>query len=322
MATRTPFGFALALTALYTGSAITTGLLTTSYDDPNPTRSAALSQAQPTLVYATAEGASSLACALAACSRRSPLASWAAKSKLFTLRNGTFSRQGLADSLVFKKAREATGTLKVRNVLIAGRGDTVPQTLLDSLRSHLGCSVLNAYLPELQAAAVTAPVSSTHAFDLQAFAEHEIGAMQVPAHVGPPSVSAEIKLVQSQAATEAGLTMTGDRQPGHAGDPMGEIMVRGNIVARGISAEDAWSVTGDLGAFRSNEANEWTGNAVSLFDDRGGLTSLGALYLGGQDRGYEPGMTGGPENSGGKNDGAWNAITALLVLFVMTVIEW
>ncbi|KAJ9480328.1 hypothetical protein PHBOTO_003552 [Pseudozyma hubeiensis] len=275
MATRTPFGFALALTALYTGSAITSGLLTTSYDDPNPKRSAALSQAQPTLVYATAEGASSLACALSDCSRRSPLASWAAKSKLFTLRNGTFSRQGLADRLVFKKAREATGTLKVRNVLIAGRGDTVPQALLDSLRSHLGCSVLNAYLPELQAAAVTAPVSSTHAFDLQAFAEHEIGAMQVPAHVGPPSVSAEIKLVQSQTATEAGLTMTGDRQPGHAGDPMGEIMVRGNIVARSIGAEDAWSATGDLGAFRSNgtlvvlrDADEADVAAVPTLDAR------------------------------------------------------
>jgi hypothetical protein len=47
-----------------------------------------------------------------------------------------------------------------------------------------------------------------------------------------------------------------------------------------------------FGAFRSNDANEWTGNAVSLFDDRGGLTELGALYLGGQQRGYEVGMMG------------------------------
>ncbi|SPO27002.1 uncharacterized protein UTRI_10465_B [Ustilago trichophora] len=259
MATRTPAGFALALTALYTGAAITADLITSSYDDPNPAVSTAFAKARPTLIYASAEGASSLACALATCSRRTLLVSWATKNKLFTLRNGTFSRSGLADSLVFNKARETTGSNRVRNVLIAGRGDTVPQALLDSLRSHLGCAVLNAYLPKLADAALTAPVSATHAFDLQAFAEHETGGMQVPAHVGPPSVSAEIKLLQSKTATDAGFTITGERQPGHAGDPMGEIVVRGNIVARSSSnnnstgdSDEEWTATGDLGAFRSN----------------------------------------------------------------------
>ena len=252
-ATRSPFGFALALTALYTGAAITADLITASYDDPNPAVSAAFAQAKPTLVYASAEGASSLACALATCSRRSPLVAWAIKNKLFSLRNGTFSRHGLADHLIFRQARQLTGTVNVRNLLIAGRGDTVPQALLDSLRSHLGCAVLNAYLPSLQGAALTAAVSATHAFDLQAFAEHETGGMQVPAHVGPPSVAAEIKLVQSNIATDAGFTITGDRQPGHAGDPMGEILIRGTIVARASDSQDeSWSSTGDLGAFRSN----------------------------------------------------------------------
>ncbi|CDU25963.1 uncharacterized protein SPSC_06134, partial [Sporisorium scitamineum] len=252
MATRTPFGLALALTALYTGASITADLLTSSYDDPNPAVSTAFAQAMPTLIYASAEGASSLACALATCSRRSPLVSWAAKNKLFTLRNGTFSRNGLADRLVFRQARELTGTANVRNLIILGRGDTTPQALLDSLRSHLGCAVLNAYLPKLTGAAVTAAVSATHAFDLQAFANHETDGMQVPAHVGPPSVSVEIKLVQSKTATQAGFTIAGDRPPGHAGDPMGEIQVRGNIVAGKLHSEDEWSATGDLGAFRSN----------------------------------------------------------------------
>ncbi|SNX85440.1 uncharacterized protein MEPE_04149 [Melanopsichium pennsylvanicum] len=252
MATRTPAGLALALTALYTGAAITAGLITSSYDDPNPAVSTAFVTAKPTLIYASAEGASSLACALAACTRRASLVSWATKNKLFTLRNGTFSRKGPADSLVFKQARELTGAVRVRNLLIAGRGDTVPQALLDSLRSHLGCAVLNGYLPKLSGAALTAPASSTHAFDLQAFAEHETGGMQVPAHVGPPSVSAEIKLLQSKIATDAGFTIAGDREQGHTGDPFGEILVRGNIVARSDGSEDEWSATGDLGAFRSN----------------------------------------------------------------------
>jgi hypothetical protein len=35
-----------------------------------------------------------------------------------------------------------------------------------------------------------------------------------------------------------------------------------------------------FGAFRTDDANEWTGDGVALFDDNGGLTELGALYLG------------------------------------------
>jgi len=35
-----------------------------------------------------------------------------------------------------------------------------------------------------------------------------------------------------------------------------------------------------FGAFRTDDANEWTGNGVALFDDDGGLTELGALYMG------------------------------------------
>ncbi|TLD09796.1 hypothetical protein PspLS_11591 [Pyricularia sp. CBS 133598] len=48
-----------------------------------------------------------------------------------------------------------------------------------------------------------------------------------------------------------------------------------------------------FGAFRNNNANEWTGNKVSLFDSSGGLTDLGALYLGGEERGFTKGMGGG-----------------------------
>ncbi|ORY60751.1 glycosyl hydrolase catalytic core-domain-containing protein [Pseudomassariella vexata] len=47
-----------------------------------------------------------------------------------------------------------------------------------------------------------------------------------------------------------------------------------------------------FGAFRADKANDWTGDNVSLFDDDGGLTELGALYLGGKDNGFEKGMKG------------------------------
>ena len=50
-----------------------------------------------------------------------------------------------------------------------------------------------------------------------------------------------------------------------------------------------------FGVFRNNEANEWTGDNVSLFNDDGDLTDLGALYLGGKERGFTKGMSQGPQ---------------------------
>jgi hypothetical protein len=44
-----------------------------------------------------------------------------------------------------------------------------------------------------------------------------------------------------------------------------------------------------FGAFRTDDANEWTGDGVALFDDDGGLTELGTLYLG---DGFEQGQKG------------------------------
>ncbi|KAH6975432.1 glycosyl hydrolase catalytic core-domain-containing protein [Ilyonectria sp. MPI-CAGE-AT-0026] len=48
-----------------------------------------------------------------------------------------------------------------------------------------------------------------------------------------------------------------------------------------------------FGAFRADEANGWTGDSVSLFDDKGGLTELGVLYLGGEESGFEQGESFG-----------------------------
>lgn len=48
-----------------------------------------------------------------------------------------------------------------------------------------------------------------------------------------------------------------------------------------------------FGAFRTDDANEWTGDGVALFDDDGGLTELGALYMG---DGFKEGQKG--EGSG------------------------
>jgi hypothetical protein len=44
-----------------------------------------------------------------------------------------------------------------------------------------------------------------------------------------------------------------------------------------------------FGAFRPDDANAWTGDGVALFDDDGGLTELGALYMG---SGFKEGQKG------------------------------
>lgn len=46
-----------------------------------------------------------------------------------------------------------------------------------------------------------------------------------------------------------------------------------------------------FGGFRTDEANGYTGDVVALFDKGGGLTELGALYMGGEERGFEVGET-------------------------------
>ncbi|KAM0331238.1 hypothetical protein ACHAQA_002907 [Verticillium albo-atrum] len=68
-----------------------------------------------------------------------------------------------------------------------------------------------------------------------------------------------------------------------------------------------------FGAFRTNNANDWTGDSVSLFDDDGGLTELGATYLGGKDNGFEEGMNGGSKNGGSTRAIAFAASIVLLI---------
>ncbi|KXH51313.1 hypothetical protein CNYM01_05247 [Colletotrichum nymphaeae SA-01] len=70
-----------------------------------------------------------------------------------------------------------------------------------------------------------------------------------------------------------------------------------------------------FGAFRKDEANAWTGNSVSLFDGDGGLTDLGALYLGGDEQGFEKGQKGE-----GNFAGSLSPTRALLWTTILTAV--
>ncbi|KAI8626235.1 glycoside hydrolase family 128 protein [Xylariaceae sp. FL1651] len=70
-----------------------------------------------------------------------------------------------------------------------------------------------------------------------------------------------------------------------------------------------------FGVFRPQEANEWTGGGLALFQNDGGLSELGAYYLGGESNGFKVGQQGQSSDGNGNNNG--NGLrTSLLVLLV------
>jgi hypothetical protein len=63
-----------------------------------------------------------------------------------------------------------------------------------------------------------------------------------------------------------------------------------------------------FGAFRTKNANEWTGDGVALFDGNGGLTKLGALYMGND---YKVGQKGE-----GKDEGAASGLRVSVAMVI------
>ncbi|KAL1594359.1 hypothetical protein SLS60_010119 [Paraconiothyrium brasiliense] len=66
-----------------------------------------------------------------------------------------------------------------------------------------------------------------------------------------------------------------------------------------------------FGAFREGDANEWTGDGVTLFSNDGGLTDLGALYMGGEQNGFTVGQKGEGEGAGGQMMMEWRLMLLL-----------
>ncbi|CAO1612748.1 unnamed protein product [Parajaminaea phylloscopi] len=289
-ATATPAGLALALTALYTGASLSVGPLTSSLNDANPTTSDSLQAGRPSLVYASPLGASSLGLALTTLSKRSPLASLCYNGQLRSLRHGSVNSRNssLWDSLLFRSVRRSSGTSEIRGVTIVGRGWVVGQGLLDVLRAHLGCPVSNSFLPatalrplidagdgntqagrrETQtngspsAVWTTAPICQSHVLDVQSFRANN-GISEMPAHVGPPSVAVEIKVVEQPSPDQEQEPRGWDRFLGKDDCP-GVVCVRGPIltsqdndyIGAGAPGPDSnpsqWYTTDQPGAFRSN----------------------------------------------------------------------
>ncbi|EIN07825.1 acetyl-CoA synthetase-like protein [Punctularia strigosozonata HHB-11173 SS5] len=240
-------GRALAYTAIYEGTSFAT-LASTALISPSSTKldvadllsATSLPLPSPTVLFVTPAHARALSTAiLSAAAASSPLAApLATRHKLAALAEGFVTRDSLWDRLVFDGARVGVmgaGAGTVRAVIALNRG--LAATDLTPARLALSVPFVHAHAHPL----VAAPVFASHALDLQAFDEPSSGGSG-SAHVGPPSANVEAKLVRVDEAELAS-----------GADPVGDVLVRGPAVGRGVGVGEEGEVAGAVGTETGGE---------------------------------------------------------------------
>jgi long-chain acyl-CoA synthetase len=253
----TPFGRAVAYTALYEGACFATCDSTRTYYNPDIESSASprnvndilstskLPIPSPTVLVLHPDHVQDLSTAILSRAKKSSIiypVVW--RHKLAALAEGFVSKESLWDRLVFDGAREhilgrMAGTLKA---VVVG-GGPLPNDALTPARISLSVPIVNVLIHP----STSGPLCATHAFDLQSLPSIE----DEPAHVGAPSVNVEVKLTGADdAAIERGS------------DPNGELLVRGPPVgtllsgaANNTETEDqSWVETGEIARVMTNGA--------------------------------------------------------------------
>ncbi|KAH9946257.1 acetyl-CoA synthetase-like protein [Epithele typhae] len=242
----TPYGRAIAYTALYEGTGFTTvesTKLVKSDDAPVPSglkdlrTSAAHQTSSPTLLFIRPDHITSLSDTILQNARAS---SWllyniAWRHKLAGILEGYMTKQSLWDRLVFDGARVKVmgkGAGTVRTVVVSG--GLLDAQALTPARVALSVPVIYAHVHPL----VAGPVLASHALDLQTFpptspaspagSAADAYAFTYLAPVGPPSVNVEAK-----------LTGVDDNAVEGGADPVGALYVRGPTVGRPLSVDVA-----------------------------------------------------------------------------------
>ncbi|KDQ12388.1 hypothetical protein BOTBODRAFT_176607 [Botryobasidium botryosum FD-172 SS1] len=240
----TPFGRALAYTALYEGSGIaalesTKIVKGQEYTKPGPTleeliRAVQISPSRPTHLYLNPGHVTALASAIHTRAKESFFYGLALRHKSFGLSEGYVNvdsiwDQGLLD--VFGSARRSVlglGDNEPWFKAVVSAGASLQQSKLSSIRIALSIPFVNMHIHPLS----TAPIFASHPQDLQAFADG-----QDLAHVGAPGPNVEVKLTNiAETDVEMGL------------DPMGDLLIRGPSIGTPIPsapAVEGWIKTGD-----------------------------------------------------------------------------
>ncbi|KAI9064259.1 acetyl-CoA synthetase-like protein [Trametes sanguinea] len=255
----TPYGRAIAYTALFEGTGFTT-VDSTKLIKPEdaPTliglkdlrTSANYRTSSPTILFVRPDHLDSLSSSILHEAKKSSwlLHNLAWRHKLANILEGFITKQSLWDRLVFDRARVKVmgkGAGTVRAVIVSG-GPLEAQALTPA-RIALSVPVINAHTHPL----VAGPVFASHALDLQTFptanpspssSAADAYAFTYLAPVGPPSVNVEAKLAGvDDAAVEGGA------------DPIGDLHVRGPSVGQPLSVEQepeeeelrGWRATGE-----------------------------------------------------------------------------
>jgi long-chain acyl-CoA synthetase len=228
----TPFGRAVAYTALYECACFATCDSTRIYYDYNIESSGfprnvddilsatKLPIPSPTVLFVHPDHLQDLSTAVLSRAKKSSFTYpvvW--RHKLAALAEGFLSKESLWDRMVFDGARDyvmgrMAGTLKA----VVVSGGPLPNEALTPARISLSVPLINAHMH----ASTSGPIFATHAFDLQALPSAE----GEQAHAGAPSVNVEVKLIGVDDATME-----------RGNDPKGELLVRGPPVGTLLSGD-------------------------------------------------------------------------------------
>jgi long-chain acyl-CoA synthetase len=272
----TAFGRTIAYTALYDGTSFATlesskvftlgtGTIFDSFllhcaysvgpedpiDDVKSTQALGLPPA--TLYFLKPTHMEAVVNAIVSSAKKSWLFPLAWRHKVAGILEGYLTKESLWDRLVFDDARSSVlgeAALSTRAVIVSD--GTVPARLLTPARVAFSVPLVIAHTHAL----VSAPILASHPHDMQTFA---LTSDTELAHVGPPAVNIEVKLVGvDDEAVERG------------GDPSGVLHIRGPIVGQALTLtedeEDApkddgpWVSTGDQARVQTNGVfKTWSG---------------------------------------------------------------
>ncbi|KAI0303466.1 acetyl-CoA synthetase-like protein [Multifurca ochricompacta] len=259
----TAFGRTIAYTALYEGTSFATlessKLFKSTTVEPSPaivdvksTRQLGLPPA--TLLFLKPTHLEAVVNAIVSNAKKSFIFPLAWRHKFAGILEGYITKESLWDRLVFDDARSTVfgeGAPSIRGVIISD--GSVPASLLTPARIALSVPLVIAHTHPL----VSAPILASHPQDVQTFA---ITSEKEPAHVGPPTINIEVKLV----GVDDGAVEKGE-------EPAGVLHVRGPIVgnvvtlAEGVESEEApkteesWVSTGNHARVQTNGAfKAWT----------------------------------------------------------------
>ncbi|KAG6866098.1 hypothetical protein C0991_008850 [Blastosporella zonata] len=228
----TAFGRAIAYTAIFEGTSFATLTSSKIYhpdekvtidEDVKDTLSAGVYPIpSPTILFLKPDHLQSTMSAIAKKASESfILFPFARRHKLASLNEGFLTKESLWDRLVYDGARakvigDAASTL--RGVVISG--GPLNAAIVTPSRIALSIPIVNAYTHPL----VPGPVLASHPLDLQDFPTLKDSLV---AHVGPPSVNIEAKLI--------GLD---DEKVEQGADPMGQLFIRGPPVGKLLNGDE------------------------------------------------------------------------------------